>query len=860
MIERLVAPENDYQPVRTRERAGDLTVGVAIPTFNQGSLLDRTLASMVSQTRKPDQIVVADDGSTEDIRAIVDRYADLLPVSYVRQEFEGRGAGPARNLAASLCNTDVYLFCDSDCAADPGLIETHMFWHERASNLVVAGSRLHVDSTDITPEQIRAGNPLSHLAHTPVDDGAETEDWRRWVGRRAKNFTIGDTAYRATLSSNLSVGARVFDEVGGFLDIYTEWGGEDTELGWRLWNSGCFVVPDRRAIVYHQVQDDPPYDATRQASRNRTRVLMADRIPHRFYRVRSTPVATVPKLSWIIPVASPDSLTTAFERVATDAFADAELVLVGPEAAVEAVKSLDKHSRRVKVVVGSSTSAVAVAIMRSDGEFVALRDPRITVNSRLVTKAVQILDDDPRIAAVRVAYRVANGPTFRTTDDLDTVDGAAGWEGLPLLAVVRKREIMKDRRALDSASPLWPNLFDRINVRFLINDHAELPASLSIDLKSRYPRLGDVAKAGPREVVRAVTRSVGKITKQRASAPPVARTQSSDNLVGIDYIGYTGAGNLGDEAMLVAVRQLLPWADVQRDHPNPAVIMVGGGTLINGKGYYLTRVLRRDSPRLEKVVFGTGVRSPDYWGSTEDVTAWAQFFDAALYTGVRGPLSQAHLADFGYKTPVDVLGDPALSLPRPDVARVPGRVVVCPVWTSGNLHGGDDDVVFDGLAGTIQRLRAAGHEVVMMSAFNQDDRYIIDLMRRANASDMPYVPAHLEVADALDLIASADLVIAERLHAGILAAAMGTAFIPIEYRPKTRDFAQSVGVDDLVVRTDNFGALDERVDEVLNAPNAWTSTVATAVEAFRIHQTSVASRLQIQLSNPDPQPWLEDRA
>lgn len=271
MMRRLVATENDFEPVRAWDRSAHLTVGVTIPTFNQGQLLDRTLASFTAQTRPPDQVIVVDDGSTEDIRGIVEGYRELLPISYERQEFEGRGAGPARNLGASLSATDVHLFCDSDCAPGPRLIESHMFWHERAGNLVVAGSRLHIDSSAVTPDEIRAGATLESLANTAVDDGAPTEDWRRWVGRRAKNFTIGDGAYRATLSSNLSVGLEGFQEVGGFLDIYTEWGGEDTELGWRLWNSGYFVVPDQRAVVYHQIQDDPPYDAVRQSARNRTR-------------------------------------------------------------------------------------------------------------------------------------------------------------------------------------------------------------------------------------------------------------------------------------------------------------------------------------------------------------------------------------------------------------------------------------------------------------------------------------------------------------------------------------------------------------------------------------------------------------
>jgi polysaccharide pyruvyl transferase WcaK-like protein len=62
-----------------------------------------------------------------------------------------------------------------------------------------------------------------------------------------------------------------------------------------------------------------------------------------------------------------------------------------------------------------------------------------------------------------------------------------------------------------------------------------------------------------------------------------------------------------------------------------------------------------------------------------------------------------------------------------------------------------------------------------------------------------------EILDAtLDLLASAELVVGERLHAAVLAAAVGTPFVAVEYQPKLGDFAASVGAGSALVRTDQL--------------------------------------------------------
>ena len=111
--------------------------------------------------------------------------------------------------------------------------------------------------------------------------------------------------------------------------------------------------------------------------------------------------------------------------------------------------------------------------------------------------------------------------------------------------------------------------------------------------------------------------------------------------IGIEYVGLAGHQNLGDDAMLEAIRRMMPWAEVGANLANPRAVMLGGGTLLNAENYYLNKVRRVDGPNLERMVFGAGVRSPDYWGFTEELEDWEPFLRSALSIGLRGPDSLA---------------------------------------------------------------------------------------------------------------------------------------------------------------------------------------------------------------------------
>ena len=87
-----------------------MRISVVIPTYNSGSVLVEALDSVLSQTRPADQIIVVDDGSTDDTSERIMPYLDKI--EYLRQS--NARVAAARNAGISRATGDVVAFLDAD--------------------------------------------------------------------------------------------------------------------------------------------------------------------------------------------------------------------------------------------------------------------------------------------------------------------------------------------------------------------------------------------------------------------------------------------------------------------------------------------------------------------------------------------------------------------------------------------------------------------------------------------------------------------------------------------------------------------------------------------------------------------------
>lgn len=98
------------------------TIAVIIPTFNHASILRRTLEALTLQTLPAAEVVVVDDGSTDDPETVVKEFLPLLPISFVRLR-HNHGAPFARNEGARLTSSSLLLFLDADAELVPDALE-----------------------------------------------------------------------------------------------------------------------------------------------------------------------------------------------------------------------------------------------------------------------------------------------------------------------------------------------------------------------------------------------------------------------------------------------------------------------------------------------------------------------------------------------------------------------------------------------------------------------------------------------------------------------------------------------------------------------------------------------------------------
>jgi glycosyltransferase involved in cell wall biosynthesis len=136
------------------------TVGVVITTFNHARFLGEAIASVLAQTRRPDEIIVVDDGSTDDPAAVV---GDFLGVRVIRQE--NRGLSAARNTGLRNCMTSNVVFLDADDRLLPAAVEVGLAYASRRADCAFVYGGYRVISEDGQSRGVDTYHPIIGDAH-----------------------------------------------------------------------------------------------------------------------------------------------------------------------------------------------------------------------------------------------------------------------------------------------------------------------------------------------------------------------------------------------------------------------------------------------------------------------------------------------------------------------------------------------------------------------------------------------------------------------------------------------------------------------------------------------------------------------
>jgi glycosyltransferase involved in cell wall biosynthesis len=128
-------------------------ISIIIPAYNRAGLIERCVSSVVAQTHGLWELIVVDDGSTDNTKEVIHDFADPR-IRYIYQS--NAGAAAARNTGAQHATGNYIVFLDSDDEADPEWLFEFANACGNTRDVVTAGFKRYNASGNLIEERIAA--------------------------------------------------------------------------------------------------------------------------------------------------------------------------------------------------------------------------------------------------------------------------------------------------------------------------------------------------------------------------------------------------------------------------------------------------------------------------------------------------------------------------------------------------------------------------------------------------------------------------------------------------------------------------------------------------------------------------------
>ncbi len=224
---------------------------IVIPTFNGPERLGLLIKSLENQTCNNFEIVVVDDGSTDNTKSFVEGLINesKLDIRYFYLDnTDIFGAGIARNYGAKQARGKILIFLDQDNIVHPNLVANHL--HEQEDKDVVLGYYAGYGNKNYHYDLAK----LKKLTKSNKTTKTIIPEFRDKIFKEPNNFREG---WEFFVSANFSIKKEIFLNFL-FDENIVSWGAEDTELGYRLVKHGhplffckeCFSINTSEGKIF----------------------------------------------------------------------------------------------------------------------------------------------------------------------------------------------------------------------------------------------------------------------------------------------------------------------------------------------------------------------------------------------------------------------------------------------------------------------------------------------------------------------------------------------------------------------------------------------------------------------------------
>nr|WP_299384346.1 glycosyltransferase family 2 protein [Allomuricauda sp.] len=238
------------------------SVSVVISTYNKPDWLEKVLWGFNYQTYKDFEVVIADDGSTQETKSRIDVLKDQLhfPIKHVWQEDQGFEKCKILNKAITATETDYIIMTDGDCIPREDFVEVHYI--NKEPTMFISGGYYMLPmniSQAITKEDIEQQNcfNINWLKEKGIPKSFKNNKLTAsgFISKLLNTITPTNASWNGHNSSGWK---NDILNVNGF-DERMKYGGEDREMGERLVNNGIKPKQLRYSAVCIHLDHDRSY-------------------------------------------------------------------------------------------------------------------------------------------------------------------------------------------------------------------------------------------------------------------------------------------------------------------------------------------------------------------------------------------------------------------------------------------------------------------------------------------------------------------------------------------------------------------------------------------------------------------------
>ena len=222
-----------------------MRISLIITTYNWPESLNLVLMSVVNQTIVPEEVIIADDGSNDETKEIINKFQkdSELNIIHSWQEDNGFRAAKSRNKAIAKSSGDYIILIDGDIIIHPKFVQDHV--NNAKIGYFIQGSRVLLNQ-NITKQIIIS----KRINFSFIYQESQKKKNAIHSNFLSKIFSTNKNSVRGTKCCNIAFFKQDCINVNGFNNEFEGWGREDSEFVLRLFNYGL----NRKNLRFNAVQ------------------------------------------------------------------------------------------------------------------------------------------------------------------------------------------------------------------------------------------------------------------------------------------------------------------------------------------------------------------------------------------------------------------------------------------------------------------------------------------------------------------------------------------------------------------------------------------------------------------------------